>query len=472
MINSAILYHERLNFLRRGPALAIVALVVVSIMYAGWSGDRWRDLQLHNLTTFESTAQESLGTFREQLVDIESGAVEPSPYDANPMSILIPGILPPASLADFAVGHADLHPASAELSTWRNQSSVFGRYQFDNPTTLAASSFDVAMVVVVLLPLLMIAASFDVLAGERSRGTLTSLLAAPLRLRDLVWTRLLFRNSIIWFAAIAVMLVLALVNDAGGDRLARFGIWLGVSLLYLFLWLALMAWCIARFRSATATAGALVVFWLLFTLALPAAISTLSESLYPTPSRLAYLSEIRTAEGETSRNLAEATDNFLTDHPDLTVGDEELPSFYRAGFLASQMALENTKSISDGYAAARAGRNQTLRWAQYLSPAIIAQRLLHQSAGADLQRQHRFQAQVQQSLQDLGDAIGPAVVSRNRLSVAEFDQLPVFAFVDRSAAQIVRSAVGPGVFLLFVSIFLVVAANRRLDQDDNENVTE
>ena len=470
MISRAILQHEYLTFVRRGPALAVGALLIVAFAYAGWSGDRWRDTQVQNLGEFEAQANESLEAFRTQLADIESGNVEPSPYDANPMSILIPAVLPPASLADFAVGHADLHPASAELSTWRNLSSVFGRYQFDNPTTLASGSFDVAMVVVVLMPLLMIAVSFDVLASERSRGSLAMLLAAPLELRDLVWTRLIYRNGFVCLAAALAMLILAIVNDSGGDRFARLGIWIGVSALYLVFWLTLIAYCVARFRTATATAGALVGIWLLFTLALPASIAALTEALYPTPSRLAFLSEIRTAQGDTNRNLREVTDSFLTDHPELTVGDEGLPSFYRAAFLSNQAALENTRPIVEAYESARAGRDRTLRWAQYLSPSIIAQRLLHMSAGADLGRQHRFQAQVQESLIQLGDAIGPSVVSRNRLPLAKFDDLERFTFDDVSARGIVRSALAPGLFLFAAAILIGLAANRRLQADADGHV--
>ncbi len=469
-MNRAILFQEGLTFVRRGPALVVLALLAVAFAYAGWSGDRWRDAQTENLQAFEARMAGELVGFREQLAGIESGEVEPSPYDANPMSILFPAVLLPASLADFAVGHADLHPASAEISTWRNLSSVFGRYQFDNPTTLASSSFDVAMVVVVLLPLLMIAVSFDVLAGERSRGSLALLLSSPLRLRELVWTRLLYRNGLIWLAAGAAILLLAIANDSGGDRFARLGIWFGISIVYLLVWFALIGYCVARFRSAPATAGSLVGLWLLFTLAMPASIATLTEALYPTPSRLAFLSEIRTAQGDTNRNLAEVTEGFLFDHPELTVGDESLPSFYRAAFLSNQAALENTRPIVEAYERAREGRDRTVRWAQFLSPSIIAQRLLNLSAGADLQRQHRFQSQVQGSLVELGTALGPAIVSRNRLSVSEFDALTPFAFEDVSARQIAFSAVGPGLFLLALAVALGFAANRRLDEDEDGSV--
>ena len=467
-MNRAILYHERLNFIRRGPALAVVALVLVVFAYAGWSGDRWRDAQLVNLEVFETQKKEELAEFRVQLADIEAGNVEATPYDANPMSILIPATLPPSSLADFAVGHADLHPASAEITTWRNLSSVFGRYQYDNPTTLSSSSFDIAMVVVVLMPLLMIAVSFDVLASERSRGSLAMVLATPLRLSELVWTRLAFRNGILWLVAGTAMLMLAFVNDAGGDRIARIGVWFGISILYALVWYTLIAYCVARCRTATATVASLVGAWLLFTLALPATISTLAEALYPTPSRLAFLSEIRIAKGETNRNLADVTQGFLMDHPELTIGDESVPSYYRAAFLSTQAARETTRPIVEAYDAARAGREQTVRWAQYLSPSIIAQRLLHLSAGADLERQHRFQAQVQSRLDELAGTVGPAVVSQNRLSLAEFDRLEPFEFEDTSTHSIASSAIGPGLFLIAVSFAFGFAANRRLTDERSD----
>ena len=461
-MNSAVLYHERLNFLSRGPALAILALLVLAFAYAGWSGDRWRDAQHESLAVFQSDAAHGMAEWREQLAGVEAGTIDPSPFDANPMEIMYAAVLAPGTLADFAVGHADLHPASAEISPWNDVSSVFGRYQFDNPTTLSASSFDVATVIVVLMPLFMIAISFDVLASERARGSLAMVLSVPISLTELVWTRLMFRNALIWLAAVAVMLVMGFVNDVGGDRFARMGIWLTVSLVYAMFWFGLIAFCVARCRSATATAGSLVGLWLLFTLALPATIATYAEAVYPTPSRLALLSEVRTAQAETERNLADLTDEFLTDHPELTVGDEGMPSFFRGAYLSNKAAREATRPIADAYDAARAGRERAVRWSQYLSPSIVAQRLLLLSAGADLERQHRFQSEVQSSLVELSDAIGPAVVSHNRLTLAEYDALKPFEFRDLSAQQIASRAIGPLIFLAVFGFALGFAAQRRL----------
>ncbi|MEM7504377.1 MAG: DUF3526 domain-containing protein [Pseudomonadota bacterium] len=460
-----ILYLERLNFLLRGPALAAMALLALSFIYAGWSGDRWRDAQLDSLDAYETEKLSALADWRSQLAVIESGEVEPSPYDANPMSISFPAVLRPASLGDFAIGHADLHPTSAEISPWRNLSSVFGRYQFDNPTTLATSAFDVALVVVVLMPILMIAVSFDVLASERGRSSLPMVLATPVRLSSLVWTRLAFRNGLLWLVAVVAMFGLAMANNVGGDRFDRLTQWLAASLLYGLVWFTLIGYCVARFRSATATAGSLVGLWLLFTLALPATFATLAEALYPTPSRLAFLSEIREAQSDTNQQLSEVTSGFLLDHPELTVGDDSLPAYFRAAFLSNQAARDATQPIVDAYTDARAGRERTIAWAQYLSPSIIAQRLLMQSAGADLGRQHRYQTQVQASLATLGAVVGPAVVSRNRLSLAEFDGLKPFEFNDLISSEIARSGSLPSLFLLLLSILVGFAAQRRLARE-------
>ena len=461
-MSSGILYHERLNFVARGPALFGAAVILLAIGYAGWSGDAWRDARVDSLERFETEKLEALDAWREELVAVEERRAPPDPYAANPMSISFPAVLRPSSLGDFAIGHADLHPDSAEISPWRNLSSIFGRYQFDNPSTLSVSAFDVASVLILLMPILMIAVSFDVLASERGRGSLAMVLASPVKLTKLVWVRLLFRNGLLWAAAVAAMAALLVVNDGGGDRYQRFALWLVVSLAYGAFWLAAIAFCIAWFRSATNTAAAMVGAWLVFVLAVPAAIATLAEAVYPTPSRLAFLSEIRTAQGDTNRNLAKLTEGFLMDHPELSVGSDEVPAYFRAAFLSNDAARGATRPVLDAYEEARLGRKQTLAWAQYLSPAIIARRLFGAAAGADLDRQHRFQTQARESLARLTATIGPAVVSRNRLSLKEFETLTPFAFEDRAAADVAKDALPPIVFLLVVALLTGVAAHHRL----------
>ena len=462
----AIVYLEARDFLLRGSAVFALGLVVLSTGYAGWSGDRWRDSLSLSLEEFAAAEGVALQKWRSELAGIEKGEVEPSPSVANPMGISFPAVLRPGSLGDFASGHTDLLPQTAVVSPWRNVSDLFGRYQFDNPQSLAVGSFDVALVVVVLMPLLMIGISFDVLARERARGSLTVVLCAPVPLARFFWVKLLFRNGVLWLGAVLTMFALLLLNDAGGDRAARFAWWVGVSLAYGGLWLAMIAFVAARLRHATQVAATLAGLWFLFTFAIPGTVSTATEAAYPTPSRLALLSDIRSVQGATNRDLASVTDQFLFDHPELTVGDEGVPSFYRAAFLSNHAASESTAPIVEAFGRARSERAQALDWAQYLSPAIATQRILIRLAGADLGRQHRFQEQTQQALADLSEAVGPAVVSRNRITVSEFDELPPFTFVDRTLKETSARFAGPLFFLVLIGAALAVAAHQKLKNEE------
>ena len=461
-MNKAIFQLDALTFLRRGSAWVAMLLIMATIFYVGWNGDSWRDARAAELQSFEAEKLGELAQWRQTMEEIERGELSPTPFDGNPMSILFPAVLPPAPLSDFAIGHSDIQPQSAEVSAWRNPANLFGHYQFENPATLAVGGLDLTLVIVLLMPILMIAISFDVLAADRSRGTLPMMMSFPLRLASVAWPRLLLRNGILWFTAVVAMFVLLVVNDSGGERYAHFGIWLAVCLAYGAFWLSLIALSVSAIRSAVGTAAALIGAWAVLTLAVPAMISTGSESLYPTPSRLAWLSEVREAQGETNRELDRLTEGFLMDHPDLTVSEEQVPSYFRGSFLANEAARQRTAPILAGYEKARSDRQHIVDLAQYLSPAVIAQRLLHVAAGADLGRQHSYQSQARESLSTLAETIGPAVISRNRISMAEFEELQPFQFKEKSTAELVNSALWPLLYLLLLSALLSYFAQRRL----------
>ncbi|MEO0975220.1 MAG: DUF3526 domain-containing protein, partial [Pseudomonadota bacterium] len=187
---------------------------------------------------------------------------------------------------------------------------------------------------------------------------------------------------------------------------------------------------------------------------------TVAEATHPTPSRLAYLSEIRRSQAQTNRTLDELTGNYLMDHPQLTVGDEGVPSFMRAAFLSNEVARDAARPIVEGYETAWAGRQRTLALAQLLSPAIVAQRAFSIVAGADIDRQHRFQRQAGEALYELAELAGPAIVSRNRMSLEQFDTLQPFQFEDRSLRELLRAVTLPVLLLVLASIGLGRRANR------------
>ena len=99
------------------------------------------------------------------------------PWSASPMDLEFPSSLPPAPLADFSIGQADLLPSIGKLSLWDPDVRLFSSYEFEDPVSLALGALDLSKAIVLVLPLLMIVLSFDVLSAERDAGRLGLTLA-------------------------------------------------------------------------------------------------------------------------------------------------------------------------------------------------------------------------------------------------------------------------------------------------------
>ena len=76
-------------------------------------------------------------------------------------------VLPPAPLPALGVGQSDLLPAHEMVSLWRLEKPSQGRAELENPARLLAGRFDLAFVLVWLFPLFLLAAAYDLCAGDR-----------------------------------------------------------------------------------------------------------------------------------------------------------------------------------------------------------------------------------------------------------------------------------------------------------------
>ena len=465
-MNRALLLLEYKQFFR-SPLCALAAVItfVVSV-YALTAAGTYHGRNQETHTDFTRSIETRLQAWHDELTAIETGEDSRSAYAARPMNLRFPATLPPAPLAEFAVGAGMLLPHSAAITPWKNTANLFTNYQFANPTLLRYGTIDMSFVIVILLPLVMIAVSFDILAADRSTKRLQSILSQSIGPGQVMWTRLVFRNGVVLVAVLLPVLAVAL---AGGgfppstDRLARFAIWLIAAGVYAVFWLAVIAFVATRVRRAETVAATLVTVWGLLTLAIPAVAGTVGEAAFPTPSRLAYLSAMRSAQADANREVDRLTAGFLLDHPELTVGDESVPAYYRAAYLANREVETRTSTILEQYERALEGRRQFIGWLQYLSPAIVAQNALSAAAGADADRYYRFQKEARGALRDLSALVGPAVVARQRITLADFDRYRPYAFEETPTPDLAGRLSAPVGFLVLLSAFLLWCARARLN---------
>ena len=464
-MKSTALFLECRTFLFAAPGIALIVSLLILGAYAAYSGKSQLARLAQAQADYAQTRNAALDAWRDELVEIESapGASVPA-YAARPMNIRKPAVAPVAPLGDFAIGASDLLPAQTELSAWVNPADLFNEYEFANPTLLSIGRFDLSIMVVLLLPLLMIAASFDIWSAERESTRARLIAAQAGAVKSLIWRRLLFRNGLIWgvFALVALAAGLAAPAGLSSARLANLAGWIGAAWIYGAFWFALIAFAVAYLRRSEIIAATLFALWASFVFLAPAIGGAVSEALYPPPSRLAALSAMRDAKSEARKATAELTEGFLADHPQMTVSDDDVPFYYAGTWLANREAATRTAPILRAFEQSRQRRRETINLLQYLSPTVIANRALLSFAGGDVDRYRAYQAEARAALADLSQRIGPAVVAKQRLSLAAYDAIAPFSFTETAASDKVRRLAAPLAFLLALTLALGWGAKRRL----------
>lgn len=465
MMNSITFALERRIFLFALPGTLIISCLVLLGSYAAISGKFYVGQVIAGQATFNAQSNEVVTEWRDALVKSEESGEAESVYAARPMNLRLPASLPPAPLADFAIGSGDLFPTTTKLTGWANPADLFIEYEFGNPTILSMGRFDLTFLVVVILPLVMIAASFDVFTGERERGRAKITAAQAGNIQSSVWKRLFMRNVAIWVAFSMIALLAAFVAPTpqmSGARLASFILWIGVSWAYGVFWYSLIAFAVAFGKRSETVAAALFSLWAVFVFAVPAIGGAVAEAAYPPPSRLVFLSEMREGEVEAVREAEKLTNTFLAEHPEMAQSTEDVPGFFRGAFLSNREAGKRTTPVLEAFTQSRENRKALVGRLQFLSPALVANNALVTVAGGDVARNMAYQEQARDALNDLFERIGPAVVAKQRISVVEFDSIPRFEFRDRTLGQKASTLGAPLGFLIVVSVLLLVIARRRM----------
>lgn len=390
------------------------------------------------------------------------------PWSGSPMDVAFSSALPPAPLADFSIGQSDLLPSTGALSLWDPDIRLFSRYEFEDPVSLALGAFDLSKAIILVLPLLMIVLSFDALSSERDAGRLGLILAQGASLRRLVWQRLLIRCGAV-VGLVLLLAAFALIFNRGATsiiaRLPWFALWSACAVLYSAFWFALIACIASRNRSGGSSITSLLLCWTGLTLIAPAAVTSIAEAAYPSPSRLQYLADARRVEIDTERAEAGIARQFFTDHPDLVVDSQsEMPAYIRTAFFVTSTIDDATRPILKAFDDAAAHRDQTVAFLSYLSPAVVAHRAFSEFAGSSAARHRRYVARAMDFKAAYAKRVASYVVAGERLPSSEAEALPLFVHESialRAAAIRVAPAL---VFMGLAAGALFLTADRRLQR--------
>lgn len=433
-----VLLHE-IRVLAADRSLWLVSGLLIGLLaYAVGNGveqTRARDREIAETLEQQAAGQAAAV---EQLRRVMAGEEAPDPW-ANPTDPSSVGgglasryaLLPTAPLAPLAIGQSDMYPYSYRITT---QSRVEFMYdsEIENPWNLLTGRFDPAFVLTYLLPLLVFAWSYNLLAVEREQGTLRLLLSQPVGLRTVVLGKVTARIAVLFFWAVAIPTIALLflrpvVREGSG--LVLLACWMGLIAAYALLWFALAVLVNSFAKSSALNALVLVSAWVLLVLVLPVAVNLGAALASPAPSRAGLATQTRMI---TMDNLERLKDRFGTEYrhvqnPEALLprnGRFEVPERLRAFFLAGQSLDAKVETALAEFETRLADQQSIVDRFGVFSPAILVHEGMTAIAGNGTARYQRFQDQVTAFHREWKQFFEPRILAGIAVTEADFARMP------------------------------------------------
>lgn len=442
---------EMRRLLRDRAMLALLLVFALLAGYATHAGTRWAASRADTIAQVAAEADETMALRRAEFVKQVAEGKKPGFGLIYATALPFRAALPNAPLAALSAGQAEGYPAAAAISPFVDPFGIFDRYAIglESPIVLAAGRFDLAFVIVTLLPLLLIAATYDFWSRDVESGSARIQLAQPTPPAALIVSRALLRGGVLTGAmtAIATILLACTGPDAGG--VAMFAL---VVLAYGLFWIALATGINLIVRTSTAAALACGTAWLGLVVLLPAGLSAAVDIAAPRPSARAYANAVRAAGLEIRARNAEAA---------RAAARADSGRAYPATLWHSRREITQRDAhllpIHRAYAATWDRHRNLATALRLLSPAILLQDAMDRVAGTDAARALAFQRQARRFAAVTRQLAFDWMDADRLMTLADYDGgLPRFAFAEpmRAAAILLDLA---AILLFSLALFALAA---------------
>lgn len=425
----------------RSVRLALIGFTLL-LGYGIYNGDKWSRAQLLGNETVMAEQEKRLAQNKARLTNTAPGNPDPSDAFATGAALGY-AVLPPSPLGFTAIGQSDLLRSKIGVSVLSKQGTKEDKQGFENPLSLLSGRFDLAFVIVYLLPLLILALSFNLISSERENGTLQMVLSQPVSLARFGMAKLFHRVLIV---TVLVSVVSVLGMFLSSDSSSSKGFWLSVLLwlpavfLYTTFWFGLALLVNSFGRSSATNAVVLGGCWIAFVLVLPSLVNAMVTTIYPMPSRVDEINEIRSVNLDIRRDGTRLLNEFYQDHPELAPRNDASDRAFTLKYLTIQQQLkQRLATVEDRFNAQLERQQRTVDRTTFISPAIAMQESLNQIAGTDTSRYQLFRTQAREYAAAWDATFLPPIYRNLKLTPADYEQIPRFAFHDRSFAMLARS---------------------------------
>lgn len=467
-----IIQNELRNLSSEKGFLILSVVFAVLLGYGIYNGGNWVKQREARSRVLLQTQENELAEKQEKVARGLKGSTEPGDFQPDPADPYTIGmslqyaVLPFASTSVFSVGQADVLPIDAGVTISTLQRTIAEKDGFENPLSFLTGRFDLSFVVVYLLPLFVLAVSFNLLSAESENGTLQLLLANPLRLKNLLTAKVTAQFGLILGIVLSVSLigVLLTANVSAEGLWPRVFLWILLVSVYTAFWFSLAVFVNTFGFSSAANALISSATWLILVLILPSLLNVAISAIYPVPPRSEVISAERAVNLDMRKEGSKLLAEHYQDHPELMPKGEkpDLNDFGLAFVYIQQRKKEKVQEVENRFNEQLGRQQELVRNLRFLSPSIITQEGLNDIAGTGLERYVHFRDQVKEFDKQWTEYFTPKIYRLELLTAADFQQIPRFAFQEESLASLFDRVIYGVLFLLLTSAVLMSLALGKL----------
>lgn len=446
---------QEIKLLPRIPGVwAIVALLLIVTAGAAASGAAGLALAEESVQSLEDEEQLVRDSLVGALERFEAQGGAEQPVAAKPgalgFSVLSQYVAATsASLAPLATGVSDRLPGYYRLDAHAAY-TLAQTSDLSNPLNLRVGSFDFAFVLVFLLPIIVIALSYDIMSREKELGVLALVGAQGVRLSTFVASKVIARGLLIAVMvklACGVAFVVLMLADRPVDALSAV-LWTTVAVAYGLLWFGLAVF-VNSLNLTSATNGVVMAnLWLILLIVIPAVVNLTATTLYPAPSRVALTTELREAASEAEERAADAREQYFFDHPDMAAGDVDQEVFFREVAASEEDIAQSIQTELDAFVEQAERQSALAGKLNYLSPALLADQAFAALAATDRTSHEHFRRLAFAFHDEWRQFFLGPLRAEASLTTADWQRIPQFAHAPQPLGERSGRALAPTLVIL------------------------
>ena len=426
--------YEFISLLRQRWLQFLILILLLLVAFATFNGRQKVDQRVSDIRNAQMSVDQKDSIGKVLLDSIEAG------YDVNVPSWYMPdqpnvvgysyprvAAMPPDEMAVVATGQSDIYTHYVQPGLY-GESFELDYTELSNPVQLMFGSFDLAFVLIYLLPLIVIAFTYNILSYEKEQGILQVIVSHPISLY-----RWLTQKAFVRFVLLSCILTACLLislSISGVSLFEEVGTTLTFIVLvvgYVLFWFVLACLINLRGYSSANNAVFLIASWIFLVLLVPSSVNQMANTLYPVPSRAKLVNELRVVNAKAEEKADQLLESFLRDHPELA-GFEGGSLGWKEYFATQDLIKTEIQPVLYEYEQKLEQQQNWVDQLRFISPALILQNSLNEIAGTSTRHYEDYRAQVSDFALVWRDYFLPKIFRGQTFTKVMMDELPAFQY--------------------------------------------